>query len=127
MLKKIIITNNPLAREKYQASAEYLDAGVEGVLKRVRNHIHSGAVLVSHPLSGSMLPGINPYKSIVVALTEQSHPVTTDASSIFHIENAISLLREAPNGSTGYDEKTLEDFRVMDLDLLDFTVNSSGL
>ena len=62
-MKNIIITNNKYVYEKYKDTNEikydedftYLD-----VLEYVRNQIHKGHKLLTHPLSGSVKPNRNP-------------------------------------------------------------------
>jgi hypothetical protein len=124
MLKLIIITNNPLAETKYPSLAEFLGSGTGGVLSRARDYIHTGAKLINHPLSGGVLPGVNPYKSLIVTAAAKSTAPGTDIMSLSLIENAIGSLKKAPDGFEGYDEKTLEDFMATDLDMLDSAMKS---
>ena len=113
-----IITNNPLAESEYSRKTEFLDSGAGDILLRARDYIHSGAKLLGHPLSGGVMPGVNPYKSLVIARPATGLPATVDLDSLELIENAIRLLKKAPEGFEGYDEKTLEDFMILDLDML---------
>jgi len=131
-MKITIITNNPMVREKYPKTAVYYDDGVEGVLVRVRDMVHCGAKVLSHPQSGSLAPGVSPYKSLMATCTEvhgatctdsEVHGATrTDLDSLRLIEGALSALAASPATPAGpmdYDEGTLQDFQVLDLDLLD--------
>ena len=119
MVKVKIITNNPLVDIKYFQTAEFLDSGADGVLLRARDYIHLGARLLSHPLSGCVLLGVSPYKSLVILEAEKNLPAAVDIMSLGLIENAIKLMKRTPVDFKGNDEKILEDFRVIDLDLLD--------
>ena len=133
-----IITNNPLVRAKYPDLACFHDLGVQGVLFAVRDRVHLGAEVLSHPLSGDVLPGVTPYRSIVVSDSGFGVPVAdaaggTDLRSVSLIENAIRMLKKPPAVSdsntqphlenpgyfNGFDDSILEDFQVIDLDLLD--------
>jgi hypothetical protein len=125
MLKAKIFTNNPLVRDKYPDLAEFLDTGPEGVLIAVRDRVHLGAGVLNHPLSGDVLPGISPYKSIIVTGTKRDGSIRTDFESLGLIERAIGAIKEPPAGFKGHDMKTLEDFQVLDLDLLDSALAAS--
>ena len=113
-----IVTNNPLVKSEHPDCAELLDGGTEDVLIRVRDYMHKGAKLLTHPSSGGTMPGENPYKSLVVSGIGTGEPATADAMALALIEDAIRLTKKTPDGFIGYNEKTLEDFRVIDLDLL---------
>ena len=114
-----IITNNPLVVGKYRGIAEYLETGVGDLLVRARDYIHIGARLLNHPLSGGVVAGISPIKSLIVEIDEKDSSIITDYISLELIENAISRLQNTPALSTGYDEITINDFEIVDLDLLD--------
>jgi len=84
-----IITNNPLVQDEYPELTEFLDAGVKDIMLSVRNYIHLGAELVSHPVTGNLPPGENPYKSIVIKEASENTGITTDFFSLTLIENSI--------------------------------------
>ena len=113
-----IITNNPLVQDEYPEITEFLDAGVKDIMLSVRNYIHLGAELISHPVTGSFSPGENPYKSIVIKETDENKAITTDFFSLTLIENAINQLLENPESNVMYDTGTLDDFQTIDLDLI---------
>lgn len=122
-----IITNNPSVRTRYPEVAVFLDTGVEGVLITVRNMVHTGSSIVSHPLSGGMLPGENPYKSLLMAQTDSSGTGSVDIKSLELIENALRLLRRTPENFKGFDDASLEDFQALDLDFMVSALSGSHL
>ena len=65
----MIITNNPMVRDKLGETHNviYQEISYEDILKDVRDRIHEGHTLLSHPLSGSVKPNETPYKSIMVS------------------------------------------------------------
>jgi len=67
----ILVTNNPMARRNYENKLriEYSDDGFIDVLIRVRDFVHEGHLLLSHPLSGSVKPNETLYKSVLVSGT----------------------------------------------------------
>ena len=122
-----IITNNPLVRPKYPDFTEFHEKSAEYVLLVVRDKVHLSAIILNHPLSGGLLPGANPYKSIVIADSAGDAASNIDFESISLIERAIELLIKPPEGFKGFENGALEDFQVLDLDLLDsamITINT---
>jgi len=92
MPRKIIITNNSLVKELYLAenlSREYrllkIDGGIKEVLTQTRNICHTGGILLSHPLSGSIKPNQTPYKTVVLRLSE-----LPDVQSILIAEESLN-------------------------------------
>ena len=113
-----ILTNNPQVAEKYPALCELLSCGVEGIFLAARDEIHLGAVAINHPLSGSVKPNESPYKSLVLSL--RRGPL--DESSLTVIESAIEVLRKMPVRNIDFHPRVLDDFQVIDLDLLDSAI-----
>lgn len=64
----LIITNNPVVFKKIsdRYPVIYKDVSYGDILKEVRDRVHMGCRLLSHPLSGSVKPNETPYKSIMV-------------------------------------------------------------
>ena len=113
-----IITNNPLVQDEYPELTEFHDTGVKDIMLKVRNYIHLGAELVSHPVTGNLPPGENPYKSIVIKEASENTGITTDFFSLTLIENAINQLPENLESNVMYDTGTLDDFQTIDIDLI---------
>jgi len=109
-----IVTNNPAVPGVYGAVARYEQGGVGMVFTAVRDAVHLGAALISHPLAGSLKPNENPFKSVV--LSTRRGPV--DPASLAVIEDAIAVLKKLPEKTRPYGPQALEDFRVIDLDLV---------
>lgn len=122
-MQSLIVTNNPAVYTDSQiASAkEFVDStSMLEVLVRVRDLIHEGHLLLTHPLSGSLKPNENPYKSILVSKVIQKN----NDEHIMMIENAIETCRKflkhkaVPN----YSERIMNDFMYVDK-----TIIKSGL
>ena len=109
-----IITNNPLAAEKYPTFATLLDTGVAGIFQVARDDIHLGAVIINHPLSGSIKPNESPYKSLLLSLDRGA----VDFKSLELIEGAVYVLGKMPVRERVLPLQALKDFGVIDLDLL---------
>ncbi len=111
-----ILTNNPMVQQRYSAQSTFLqDATVAEVFLAARDRIHLGAHLINHPLSGSIKPNESPYKSLV--LTAPPHSGFFEESLLL-IEGAQAVLEKLGRKVRAYPPQVLEDFQVIDLDLL---------
>lgn len=120
MANYYVLTNNPMARSKYSSIVEYCDGTVEDIFTAVRDAVHMGAILISHPLAGSLKPNENPYKTVVLSTRKGS----LDDYSLTLIEGAIAVLRKMPPKNRTYPPQVHEDFMVIDLDLLDSAITA---
>lgn len=118
MANFIVITNNPLADEKYSSICQYNKCSVANIFTAVRDAVHAGAVLISHPLAGSLKPNENPYKTVVLSKTKGQ----VDPYSLSLIEGAVAVLNKMPVKNRSYSPQVLEDFMVIDLDLLNSAI-----
>ena len=109
-----IITNNPAVVAQYPTESCHINGSVRDVFVTVRDAVHKGARIISHPLSGSIKPNESPYKSVVITTATGK----LDMQSLNIIEDAIATLARMPNRNRSYDESVLEDFRIIDLDLI---------
>lgn len=115
----VIVTNNPLVHSRYQKRCEvaYHEVSYRELLVCCRDLIHGGALLLTHPLSGSVKPNETPYKS--VALRKQAGP--PDADSLRIIEQSIAACDKfGPNRFT-LTERLRQDFMLIDDSLLSGT------
>ena len=110
----ILVTNNPLAKERYrnQFRIEYLEAPFIDVLTCVRDHIHKGRRLLTHPLSGSVKPNETPYKSVLISEAYG----TTDVQSVCIIEESIMAINRFT--LKPIPEHCLPDLQAVDLSLI---------
>lgn len=126
-MQNIIITNNQYVADKFKDSfkVEYLeDKEYLEILTYVRDKIHSGHELLTHPLSGSIKPNETPYKSIIVsgAINE------LDKSGLNIIEESILTAKKFINDrrTPNWTESILDDFRVIDLSLMENVIEKLG-
>ncbi|MFC6323795.1 GrdX family protein [Companilactobacillus baiquanensis] len=116
-----ILTNNPLVEGKYPEITNFEEnSSVEDIFNHSRDSIHLGANLINHPLAGSIKPNQSPYKSLVLS----DRRGDLDMFSLTLIEGANQVLKKLPPRRREYDEGVLEDFQVIDLDLLDSAIES---
>ena len=115
-----IITNNPSVSEKYKNITVSHDCSVEAIFKLTRDEIHLGAVLINHPLSGSVKPNESPYKSLVISTKRGC----LDADSLKWIESALEVLYKLQKLDRELPDSVLADFQLIDLDLLDSAITA---
>lgn len=115
--KYIIMTNNPMVYEKYRDTHNviYKDVSYEDILKEVRDRIHGGHQMLTHPLSGSVKPNETPYKSILISAERG----TIDERSVKLIENAIQACSKFEFKSDRYKPEVYADFQLIDCTLIE--------
>lgn len=126
MTNFVIITNNPLVAEKYAASfsVTFMDEEYTRVLAAVRDMVHAGHRLLTHPLAGSIKPNETPFKSVF--LTKQKGAL--DTQSLMIIENSIETCKKFkklkfPNMSP----ELRADFSDIDCSLVDNAIVSAAV
>ncbi len=121
--KYLIITNNPSVWESYNSKfcTEFVEGAYIDVLVKVRNKIHEGSQLITHPLMGSVKPNETPYRSIIL-----QNGSNTDMQSVEIIESSIeSCLRFQKDRPTpNWSDKVLKDFQFVDIRLFESAISS---
>lgn len=119
-----VITNNPLSQENFNGKyeVEFISGSVKDVYLKVRDYIHIGHRLLTHPLMSSVKPNEIPYRTVIITKQKGN---TMDMDSLMIIESSIETLEkflrdfQIPN----WDEKILVDFRLIDYDLIYHALN----
>lgn len=117
--KAILITNNNRVYEKYKdMMTVILEKTYEDVLIKTRDMVYDRHKLLTHPQASSLKPNQTPYRSVVV-YPKGKEDNTTD---ILLIEKCIETYRQwqeiAPTPKR-YAEKVEEDFKTIDLSVID--------
>jgi len=112
----LILTNNPLVEEKRPGKlpVQFMDTDYIGVLQEARDRIHKGAVLLTHPLYGSVKPGETPYRSVLI----REGGTDVDYRSLELIESSISTCRKFRDRTGLFRTEAVKDFQMIDLSLL---------
>lgn len=116
----IIVTNNPKFKEyKDRYDVEFVETDYIGILKKVRDRLHNGYELLTHPLYGSVKPYETIYRTVVIKKGEN-----LSYSSIELIEEAIETATKfyKINKNLQWTDDILDDFQVVDKDLIDNTL-----
>ncbi|MCL2249287.1 MAG: GrdX family protein [Oscillospiraceae bacterium] len=113
-----LITNNPKVKEKYADKYEtlFIDESIETVFKKVRDHIHRGHKLLTHPLSGSVKPNENPYKTVLLTKALGK----TDDDSVMIIEQCILTAQK-------FEKRVIHERHLPDLQIVDLSLISGAL
>ena len=117
----IAITNNTAFVEKYKSEFDiiYHDVGLRGILVEVRNLVHDGYRILTHPLSGSVKPNETPLKTVFITKVKG----TLDADSLSIIENAIITCDKFVSRKINY-KNAMEDFQLVDMSLAESALPS---
>lgn len=126
-MSTVIITNNPYVYEKYKDEREVLykeEFEYMDILEFVRNRIHEGYELLTHPLSGSVKPNETPYKSIIMSKEKGD----LDSSGLSITEESILTTRKfmTNKATPNWSEEIQDDFRVIDLSLMENAIDKLG-
>ena len=117
----ILVTNNQLVQAQFQSSVEveYSDINLLGVLTKVRDLIHKGHRLLTHPLSGSVKPNETLYKTVLITEAKDG----TDTQSVTIIEESIKTAQKFPPKQI--PEQFKHDMQVVDLSLIRTALGAS--
>lgn len=117
-----LITNNPKFKEFEQKNLEvvFMDKSYIEILETVRDLVHKNYELMTHPLYGSVKPNETVYRSVVIKKGEKldfnSANLISDAITTF---NKFKKNKQTPN----WTESVLDDFSVIDYDLISNSIN----
>ena len=121
MLK--LITNNA-GLHSSAVSSEYVDGSSLDVLIRVRGLVHSGSVILTHPLCGNLRPNQQPFRSVII--DAESGAVDLDSLSV--IESAVNIYQSAKLITPDeLDDKTRADYAYIDSELMRESLGRYGL
>ena len=115
----IAVTNNPKVLESKDIDLEviFIDSTSKDVLIKVRDYIHKGHRLLTHPLAGSVKPNETPYETVLVSSKSYGE---VDLDSLTLIENSMSTLEKFLNirKIPDWSYEVLEDLKLIDYDLI---------
>lgn len=126
-MASIIITNNQYVYEKYKDKMEVDyrgDLNYIQILEYLRDKVHEGHELLTHPLSGSIKPNETPYKTIMISKNKKA----LDQQGVLIIEESIATARkfQEDKATPDWTERVLDDFRVIDLSLIENVIDKLG-
>ena len=117
--KVILITNNDKVYLKYKDKLQCIfTEKYEEVLIKVRDIVYDRHILLTHPQASSLKPNQTPYRSVV--LYPQGNE--DNMKDILLIEKCLETFKQWQNISLtpeNYSDKIAEDFKVIDLSIID--------
>ena len=118
-----IVTNNTMVYDRFKDSYYFIffDFSYSGILIKVRDMVHAGHQLLSHPLSGSVKPNETPYKSVLVSKTVGK----LDFKSLSIIEQSIVVCEKFGANRFHLTESICDDFMIIDLSLISGALSES--
>ena len=118
-----IVTNNTMVYDRFKDSYDVTlcDCSYSGILIKVRDMVHAGHQLLSHPLSGSVKPNETPYKSVLVSKTVGK----LDFKSLSIIEQSIVACEKFGANRFHLTESICDDFMIIDLSLISGALSES--
>lgn len=122
----IVVTNNKKCRDEFQKvmKVDYLENGSYiDVLVKVRDYIHLGYRLETHPMAGSLKPNQIPYKTIIISDSEVEKQEFFEYDIVMEnsIESCVKFMKD--RRTPDWPENILEDFRDVDLSLIEGAVS----
>lgn len=118
----LIITNNPLIQSQYANDELVVVQKYQDVLFKVRDYVHQGHKLLSHPQAGSIKPYETPYRTVIMSSEQDA----LDFKSLHYIESALERFATLSSsmGLREYDERCINDFQVIDEGLVRSAISS---
>lgn len=112
----LLVTNNPLVKIKMQDrfSICFVDGGYGDVLLKVRDMVHLGHRLYTHPLAGSIEPDRMIYRT--VAVSEKTDEFSVEDSEI--ISNSIAVSDKSIARKRHFTDRALKDMQLVDHSLI---------
>ena len=118
-----LITNNAGLYHSVK-SGEYVKGSSLDVLIRVRSLVHSGSIILTHPLCGNLRPNHQPFRSVIV---DELHG-SADLVSLSVIESAVSVYQSSslilPDE---LDNASRADYAYIDAELMRESLGQYGL
>jgi hypothetical protein len=108
-----MVTNNPQVPGKYPGlTVNPVEGSVLSLFTGVRDYIHRGHRLLTHPLSGSLKPGRIPYKTVILTAERAG----LDSDSLNYIEASIEAYHKTlPETPASWEAGCLDDYAAVDL------------
>ena len=120
----IVVTNNLMSNENFNNKyiTDFIDGSTLDVLKKVRDYIHKGHKLLTHPLMSSIKPNETPYRTVIISKNVNGD---IDVDSLKYIEEGIYSTEKFTKkfGIPEWNKRILEDFQLIDYDLIHHALN----
>jgi len=125
-----VFTNNAYLVRRVSGVCHLVEGSAFGVLVALRDRVHLGARLLTHPLCGNLRPYQQPFRSALLALSSEGEPPSVCPSSLALVEEALAVYRSCegrwalPGGIPAAVE---EDYACVDAALMQESLMRYGL
>ena len=120
-----VLTNNPLVYNNLTAhpacAVDYREVSLHELMLIVRDFVHLGHRLLTHPLSGSVKPNETFYKSIGISVEPEG---SLCLMSLDIIEHSIQVVERFARMDKTIQESSREDLQLVDLTLMSSALDS---
>ena len=118
-----LITNNTYL-SGHVTSCRLIEGSSLEVLLHVRNLVHSGSRILTHPLCGNLRPSHQPYRSVITDIMSEA----ADLESLTLIEEAVRIYQSCKVITPSeLDEAFRKDYAYVDAELMRESLNHYGL
>ena len=118
-----LITNNT-DLSVHVTSCRLIDGSSLDVLLHVRSLVHSGSIILTHPLCGNLRPNHQPYRSILADIRTGA----ADLESLTLIEEAVRIYQSCKAlPPSELDEAVRKDYAYVDAELMRESLIHYGL
>lgn len=119
-----LITNNMKLLESVQERGEFIDGSALDVLIHVRNLVHLGSKILTHPLCGNLRPDHQPFRSVII----DEKKGAADLDSLSLIEQAVKVYQSCKLiNRNEINEAVLKDYAYIDSELMRESLFQLGL
>lgn len=119
----MVVSNNPMVKKELEGTQIpllWVEGDYELVLTKVRDRVHAGHRIISHPLVGSIKPYETPYRTVVISDWADSLHMTSlqTLEQVFSLLNSFKGKDGKLNSLRTYRDEDLPDLQLIDLDLI---------
>ena len=128
MSSRCLLVSNNVSYKGRVDEIDFVEGSSFDVLIGVRDYVHKGAEILTHPLCGNLRPYQQPYRSVVLRIFSDPHPV--DEYSLSLIENALGIYRscfERLARADSLPDFIASDYAFVESELMRSSLESLGL
>ncbi|MBQ3626010.1 MAG: GrdX family protein [Synergistaceae bacterium] len=123
-MSKILLVSNNYELCKCIKSYEFIDGSAIDALIAVRDYVHQGGVILTHPLCGNLRPYQQPFRSVLLEIKNN----ILDLESLSLIEHAIEIYNSVKNiNIKELSREHYADFSFIDAELMRESLNQFNL
>ena len=114
----ILVTNNPLVLANFEKEfrIEFVDASLLDIFLLVRDYVHKGHSLLTHPLSGSIKPNETIYKTVLIS-----------ADSGVVDEKSERIIGDCILKAQSFEPREIPAMYLKELQIVDFSLTRSAV